>query len=235
MKTFDLETGELLAGKYRVRKRIGAGWEGEVYLVTETATGIARAAKLFYPERNPRNRTVRFHARKLSKLRECPLLIRYCTQDTVRFGNRSVTVLVSEYAPGELLSDFVKRQRGGRLHPFEALHVLHPLVRGIEQIHAMGEYHGDIHMYNILVRRVGIGFQLTLLDFFDWGKRTQEHVLDDVCGVIQVFHACTGGAKHYAGQPEQVKSICRGLKRSLIRERFRNATRLREYIEQMSW
>lgn len=235
MKSFDLDPGLLLAGKYRVEQRIGAGWEGEVYLVTETATGIARAAKLFYPHRNPGNRTVRFHARKLSKLRGCPLLIHYCTQETVEYGGRKVTVQVSEYAPGELLPSFLKQQRGGRLHPFEALHLLHTLVRGIEQIHAMGEYHGDVHMNNILVRRVGIGFELTLLDFFDWGKRTQEHVLDDVCGAIQVFYTVTGGARHYARQPDQVKAICRGLKRSLIRQRFRNATRLREYIEQLSW
>ena len=42
---FKFPTGELLAGKYEVVARLGAGWEGEVYLVREKGTGIERTAK----------------------------------------------------------------------------------------------------------------------------------------------------------------------------------------------
>ena len=47
---------------------LGAGWEGEVYLVRERGTGIERTVKIFFPRRNPRDRTLRFYARKLHKL-----------------------------------------------------------------------------------------------------------------------------------------------------------------------
>ena len=55
------------------------------------------------------------------------------------------------------------RQRGRRLSPFEALHLLHALVRGVEEIHAVGEYHGDLHSDNIIVRRRGLGFEVKVV------------------------------------------------------------------------
>jgi len=82
--SFDLQPGRVLARKFEVIRRLGAGWEGEVYLVRESATGIDRAAKLFFPERNPRNRTLNEYARRLHRLRECPILVSYVTQETVR-------------------------------------------------------------------------------------------------------------------------------------------------------
>ena len=53
---FDLAPGRVLASKYVVEAALGGGWEGEVYRVVETRTGIRRAAKLFYPHRNLRDR-----------------------------------------------------------------------------------------------------------------------------------------------------------------------------------
>ena len=56
---------------------LGSGWEGEVYLVRELVTGIERAAKLFFPNRNPNNRVATAYAKKLYKLRACEALIQY--------------------------------------------------------------------------------------------------------------------------------------------------------------
>ena len=124
---FKLPAGELLAGKYEVVARLGAGWEGEVYLVREKGTGIERTAKIFFPQRNPRDRALRFYARKLHKLRQCPILIQYHTQDRFNYRDLEVSFLVSEFIDGELLSDFLKRQSGQRLAPFQGL----PLVARI--------------------------------------------------------------------------------------------------------
>jgi serine/threonine protein kinase len=232
---FNLEPGRHLGGKYIVGPLLGYGWEGEVYHVTEVATGVVRAAKLFFPQRNPGNRAVRFYATKLDKLRDCPILIQYHTQDTFTYRGTKITFLVSEYVEGELLPKYIARQSGKRLHGFEGLHLLYPIVAGLEQIHRMGEYHGDLHLENVMVRRKGLCFDVKLVDMYHWGRRTREHIEDDVCSAIRLFYDAIGGAKRYASHRREIKHICCGLKRSLIVKKFRTARRLRQHLETMAW
>ncbi|MBU0743505.1 protein kinase [bacterium] len=232
---FGLKRGDVLVGKYRVCSLLGAGWEGEVYLVREISTGIERSAKIFFPRRNPGNRAVRFYAKKLHKLRHCPILIQYHTQERVELEDATLTMLVSEYVEGELLSALLRRQPGGRLEPFEAMHLLHTLADGIEVIHDRGEYHGDLHTDNVLVQRRGLGFDVKLVDMYRWGAPSAANIQEDVVNLVHMFHEAVGGARRYARQPSEVKDICRGLKRSLILERFRTAGHLRQYLETFAW
>lgn len=234
-EAFGLRPGTILADRYEVLAKLGGGWEGEVYLVAERAAGVERTAKLFFPQRNPRDRAAKFYARKLHKLRHCPIVVQYHTQESIEFRGTPVTFLVSEFVDGELLQSFVRRQRGRRLQPFQAVHLLHALARGVECIHRAGDYHGDLHIENVMVKRVGLEFDLKLIDMFHWGAPTAEHRRDDIVDLVRLFYDVLGGQRHYAGQPQEVKSICRGLKRSLILQRFRTVTRLREYLETMEW
>jgi tRNA A-37 threonylcarbamoyl transferase component Bud32 len=233
--SFDIKPGRMLARKYEVIKPIGGGWEGEVFLVKEHPTDIERAVKLFYPQRNPRDRTANFNARKLHKLRHCPIAIQYHTRETITYRGHPITLLVSEFVEGELLSAFLKRQPGRRLTPFQGLHLLHALTAGIECIHQMKEYHGDLHTDNIMIRRFGLGFDLKLLDFYHWGAPRPENIHDDVVDLVRILYEAVGGQKHYRNQPPEIKAICRGLKRSLILKQFRTAGQLRQYLETLTW
>jgi hypothetical protein len=235
VKSFGFEEGEVLCGKYRVLERIGKGWEGEVYLAREQATGIERSVKLFFPHRDPQGRVSNLYARKLHRLRQCPILIQYHTRETLQFNDWTVRLLVSEYVEGELLSSFLRRQPGRRLDPFQALHMLHALAVGIEQIHNLREYHGDLHSDNVIVRRRGIGFTVKLVDLFHWGPPTAANIHEDVYNLIVMFHECLGGRRHYAKLPPEVRWICCGLKRTLIRQRFRGVGQLRQHLENMAW
>lgn len=235
VETFGLRPGTILAERYEVLAKLGSGWEGEVYLVSERAAGVERTAKLFFPQRNPRDRTTKFYARKLHKLRHCPIVVQYHTQESIELRGVQVKFLVSEFVEGEILDRFVRRQRGRRLQPFQAVHLLHALARGVECIHRAGDYHGDLHVENVMVKRVGLEFDLKLIDMFHWGAPTAEHRRDDIVDLVRLFYDVLGGQRHYAGQPPEVKSICRGLKRSLILGRFRTMTKLREYLETMEW
>lgn len=233
--SFDLEPGRILVKKYEIISLLGSGWEGEVYRVREKTIGVERAAKFFFPQRNYHNRATKFYARKLHKLRHCPILIQYHTQENVRLRGMTVTVLLSEYVEGELLSDFLKQQTGRRLTPFEGLHLLHELATGVELIHQAREYHGDLHDDNIIVRRQGLSFNVKLVDMYNWGTPSAENIRDDVCDLIRVFYDVIGGAHFYAKHPPVVKEIVCGLKRSLIVRRFRTAGHLRRHLERMSW
>lgn len=237
LTTFNLSAGDHVADKYVVVRALGRGWEGEVYLVKERGTGVERSAKLFFPQRNERDRAVRHHARKLHRLRHCPVVIQYHTRDTHRYGDLDIAVLVSEYVDGELLPEFLARQPGGRLDPFQALLLLLALARGVEDIHALGDYHGDLHAYNVFVARRGLDFMVKLVDPFppDTSRSPAEARLDDVWELIRVLHHAGGGARRYAGQPPEFKDVCCGLKRSLIARKYRTAGELRWYLENLEW
>lgn len=235
IQRFDIKVGRILAGKYEVVQRLGRGWEGEVYMVREQMTDIERAVKLFYPHRNPGDRVANFYARKLHRLRHCPIVIQYHTRETISYRRVPITLLVSDYVEGELLSDFLRRQRGGRLTAFQALHLLHALASGIECIHQMKEYHGDLHSENIIVQRYGLGFELKLLDFFHWGVPRPDNIRDDVVNLVKILHEAVGGAARYRNQPPEIKQICCGLKHGLILKKFRTAGHLREHLENLQW
>ena len=232
---FDFRPGRVLARKYEVMQPLGRGWEGEVYLVRERNTAIERAVKLFYPQRNPRDKVASSYARKLHRLRHCPITIQYHTSETISWRRQPITLLVSDFVEGELLSDFLARQPGKRLRPYPALHLLHALASGIECIHAMKEYHGDLHTENIIVLRYGLGFELKLVDFFHWGAPKPENIREDVIDLVKILYEAIGGRRWYSRQPDEIKSICCGLKHSLILKKFRTAGQLRQYLENIQW
>jgi hypothetical protein len=232
---FDFQPGRILAGRYRVQGYLGGGWEGEVYRVDELRTGISRAAKVFYPERNPGDRALRHYAKKLHKLRHCDIVMQYHHSETFWNRGQRVTCLISELVEGQILSALASRRPGRRLPPFEALHLLHALASGLEPIHALREYHGDLHDKNVLVARSGVHFRVRLLDFYPWGRPDRAKIRDDVIQLVRIFYDLVGGRSRYAAQPPEVKAICCGLRRDLIGRRFPTAGALRAYLDNFDW
>ena len=232
---FDFRAGRKLANKYEVEALLGKGWEGEVYRVREIATGIQRAAKFFYPERNVGDKAITYYAKKLNKLRRCDILIPYLTHDQVQFRKRNVRFLVSEFVEGLVLTEFLKKQPGKRMTPFEALHFLYTLVTGLEQVHELKDYHGDLHSGNIIVSRHGIGFTVKLIDIYRWHGTSRENIAEDVYDVVKIFYEVMGGKAQYAKLRPEIKAICCGLRRNLVKKKFRTAGQLRAYLENMEW
>lgn len=235
VKRFDFAPGRSVAGKYVIERPLGSGWEGEVYAIVERNTGIRRAAKFYYPNRDPMGKAAITYARKLDALRHCPILMQYHHQEIAYVKRKKVMVVISELIEGQKLSEFLATQPGHRLSTFEALHVLYILAKGITPIHARGEYHGDIHDDNIMIRRQGISFEVKLLDFFDLGKPTRARIHKDVLNLIQVFHTIVGGRDRYGAQPKVVKDIIRGQKDSLILARFQSAGDIQHHLESLAW
>ena len=235
VKRFDFQPGRKIAGKYEIERALGSGWEGEVYAIRERTTGISRAAKFYYPHRDPTGAAAIAYARKLDALRHCPILMQYHHQEIAYVKKRKVLIVISELVEGQKLSEFLMAQRNHALSTFEALHVLYTLARGIAPIHARGEYHGDIHDDNIIIRRAGIGFDIKLIDFFDLGRPSKWKVHKDVLNLVEVFHTVVGGREKYAKQPPVVKNIIRGLKDSLILKRFQSAGDIQSHLESLEW
>lgn len=235
IEAFELPPGRVLGGKYVVQRKLGAGWEGEVYEVEERRTGIRRAAKLYYPERNERDRAVRYYANKLERLRKCSMVTQYAHSESVRARGQLVTCMLSELVEGEILSEFVRRQPGRRLPPFEALHLIYALTCGVEEIHDAGEYHGDLHEDNVLVTRRGVFFDASFIDFFPRGRPTSARFRDDVVDLTQLLYDSVGGRARYPGQPREIKAICRGMRRQRILAAYPTVHHLRAHLESFSW
>ena len=235
VRRFDFAPGRRIAGKYEIERPLGSGWEGEVYAIVERTTGIRRAAKFYYPHRDPMGKSAIAYARKLDALRHCPILMQYHHQEVAWVRKKKVTIVISELVEGQKLSEFLHAQRNHALSTFEALHVLYALARGIAPIHSRGEYHGDIHDDNIMIRRQGINFEVKLIDFFDLGRPTRSKIHKDVLNLVEVFHVIVGGRERYSKQPKVVKDIIRGLKDSLILQRFQSAAAIQRHLESLEW
>ncbi len=232
---FNFKPGQKIADKYTVIEKLGEGFESEVYKVVEDYTKIERALKCFFPHRNLSNRTATRYAKLLHKLASCPIVIHYQTHEFIEFNGHKVCCLISEYVDGMLLTDFLKRQPGKRLGVFRGLQLLHALATGLESMHNLKIHHGDLHAENIIVKRYGLGFELKLLDMYRWVGDKRSYTKDDVCEAINVFYSAIGGQRWYMVLPPEVKAICCGLKRTLIQKKFKSATALRNYLENIEW
>jgi len=235
LKTFDLRPGRILARKYEVISLLGSGWEGEVYKIRELDTDIERAAKLFFPARNLKNKTINANAKMLHKLKNCSMVIHYHTREVIQFQKKPVVLLISEFVEGDLLIDYLAKQRGKRLELYKAVHLLHQLCVGMQEIHESGDYHGDLHAGNIIVSRLGLSYQLKVLDFLHNSMGMRENQRADILDLIRLFYEVLGGRKHYAKQPQIVKDICKGLKSTLILQKFKTVSQLRCFIESQDW
>lgn len=232
---FNFPPDTKIAEKYTIIKRLGGGWEGEVYKAIELSSKVPVALKFFYPKRNKNNKVANQYAQRLYKLSESSVSINYYTQEFIEFDGQKITCFVYEYAEGMILSDFINRQPGKRLGVMQGLLLLHSLTKGIENVHFHNEYHGDLHSDNIIVRRVGLGYEFKLLDMYNWGDAKGLNKADDILNLIRLFYDCIGGKKHYAKQPQEVKDICMGLRSALILKKFRTASLLRQHIENIDW
>ena len=117
---FDLRPGETLGGKYVVEAYLGGGLEGDVYRVRELRTQVRRAAKLFYPRENTRDTAARLYARKLDRLRDCPIVIQYHHAESLWLDGRRVTCLISEYVDGVMSESNTSVDRPLPMWPYSA-------------------------------------------------------------------------------------------------------------------
>jgi serine/threonine protein kinase len=236
-KSFSLQPGDPLTWKYKVVERLGGGSEGEVYKIRESATGLTRAAKLYFPTKNANAQRVRFarYARKLDALRDCDIIVKYFHTEEVRIGDTFVHCLISEYFVGAVLDAFLKNYRGGRLRSFEALNLIYILTCGIEEIHARGEFHGDLHTGNIFVERRGVFFHLRTIDLHEWGRSPATERRADILAITRLLYDLVGGRERYPRQAQPIKDICLGLRSDLILKKFPTVFHLRAHLETFAW
>jgi len=141
-------TGALLADRYRVIRRLGAGGMAAVFLAEDQRLGRRVAVKRLHAG-SPEDVGRRFEreARVGASLNHPNIVSVF---DTV--VDDEGVLIVMEYVDGETLRDEIAR---GPLSAERTLEVLRPIADALDHAHAHGVVHRDVGPSNVLIRRDG--------------------------------------------------------------------------------
>jgi serine/threonine protein kinase len=157
--------GFVIAGKYRLLERLGAGGMGAVYLCEHVTMGRRVALKVLpLSQAEDQASLQRFYreARAVARL-DHPNIIRAHDLD----HEDNLHFLVLEFVDGCNLHDFVRRN--GPLSPLRTAHYVRQAALGLAHAHIADLVHRDIKPSNMLLDRSGCVklLDMGLAQFFD--------------------------------------------------------------------
>ena len=144
--------GQVLGGKYRVKRVLGKGGFGSVYEAMDEMLGASVAIKVLNAEAGRFEDSLeqfRYEAQLLTNLNH-QNIVRWITFDRTPEG---LHYFVMEYLPGEELSDVLKRE--GSISPQATSEILLQILSALEEAHNLAGggalYHLDLKPQNVFV------------------------------------------------------------------------------------
>ncbi len=137
------EPGTLVAGRYRILRKLGSGGMAAVYAAEDETLKRAVALKVLHVPTDESGARLRREAKLGAGLRH-PALV---TVFDVLMEGPSV-VLVMELVDGPSLAQVIGERR---LSPEETLEILRPVADALDHAHEVGVIHRDIKPANILI------------------------------------------------------------------------------------
>lgn len=181
---------ELAGGQYLLGRVLGHGGFGITYLGWDCRLERRVAVKEYFPagvamragdgaavapyssyEADYRYGLERFleEARLLARFNAHPHILSVLNF----FSEGGTAYIVTEYLEGRTLEKYLE-QNGGRVNADEAIALLKPVMRALEEVHAAGIVHRDVTPDNI---HIGPGRHVKLLDFgaarMEFGERSR--------------------------------------------------------------
>jgi serine/threonine-protein kinase len=150
-------------GQYRLKKRLGSGGMGEVYLAEHLLLRRPCAVKLIRPEQTGDPTNLQRFEREVQAM---ATLTHWNTVEIFDYGHADdgTFYYVMEYLPGQNLDNLVSHY--GPLSPARAIHLLRQVCRALREAHGVGLLHRDIKPSNIIAcERGGVYDVAKLLDF----------------------------------------------------------------------
>ncbi len=142
--------GDLLGGRFRILKELGAGGSGSTFLAEDRFLGPV-ALKALHPEMRGDASAMESFYREIAAARAvrhrnvCPVFDLF-TFDDARGDN--LAAFTMKYLSGETLADRLSR---GSIPLAEALRIASGLAAGIDALHAEGLVHRDLKPDNIML------------------------------------------------------------------------------------
>ena len=162
-----LQTGSILAGRYRIVQRLGDGAMGTVYLGEHIKIGRKDAIKVLKDslsaDKEAMARFVR-GARSVSRILHPNVCTIYDFSDTAE----GVQYLAMEYIPGETLRDLLARE--GTLPLHRVVSITTQAAGALQAAHEAGIVHRDLKPANIMLMTGRDGSDIVKVVDFDIAK-----------------------------------------------------------------
>jgi serine/threonine protein kinase len=133
-----------MAANFDFQKRIGSGYFGEVWLVTDTGLNVERALKLIPPDKIP-DKDNFFSEAQLLKAAEHPNIVK--VEETGLMKDGRIYIAMGFLKSGSLDDE----ASGAYVLLTRAKKIMIDMLRGLEWAHVKGIIHRDIKPANILV------------------------------------------------------------------------------------
>jgi len=149
-----LQDGELLAGRFRIQRWIGAGGMGEVYEALDTRLEETVAIKTIRHDTSADTNALARFRREISLARQVthPSVCRvYDLFTSPRKGGGSIDFLTMEYVDGETLTARLKRE--GPMSLADALPVIEQVASALDVAHRSRVMHRDLKSSNIMISK----------------------------------------------------------------------------------
>jgi len=188
------ETGRVIGGKYRLKRRLAEGGMGAVWLARHEALDADVAVKLMSAEISGTELAIaRFE-------REAKASAKLKSNHVVRvhdYGvDGDVPFMVMELLDGEDLGRRLKRD--GPMTMDQLLPLLRQIAKGLEVAHAAGFVHRDLKPSNIFIAKEGTDEVVKIVDF-GVARETKTNIVEDKTSSGVVL-----GSPHHMS-PEQAR------------------------------
>lgn len=153
----EFQPGQIIADRYEVRRMLGKGGMGCVYLVKDRETGKPLALKTLLPQHVANDRAVHRFVREVKAVRQLshPCIVRI--HDARRLG--SLVYYTMDYVDGKSLHALIRER--GRLGLGSTVRILGLLCHALDHAHHV-TIHRDLSPDNVMVLPDG---SIRLLDF----------------------------------------------------------------------
>ncbi|MFO0808948.1 MAG: serine/threonine-protein kinase [Gemmataceae bacterium] len=151
-RAFEAERRAEQVGQYALKRKIGEGGMGEVWLAEHGLLKRPCAIKFVHPNLAAHPETAARFAREVQAVTGLTHVNTVRVYDYGRADDGSF-YLVMEYLDGPTLEDLVRE--GGPLSPARAVHLLRQVCGALAEAHAAGLVHRDLKPGNVIVASLG--------------------------------------------------------------------------------
>lgn len=197
----EIRPGDVLGGRFRIIKELGAGGMGSIFLAEDRQLGEVALKTLHLEMRDDTRAMERFlaeirTARAIRHPNVCPVFDLF-TFDHARGG--PLVAFTMKYLSGETLAYRLSR---GAIPPAEAIQIARGIGAGVDALHAEGIVHGDLKPGNIMLTPGRDGATAPVI--MDFGLASQPGTGGPASGSDMVPVAISGSPDYMA--PEQFRT-----------------------------